>query len=286
MTRVANAADAADAADATAAAFVFPKDTAVAGGREARANIRAGRYQGRTAGMAPAIVQANLAILPAEFAGDFLRFCQLNPKPCPLLGMSEPGNPTLPMLGRDIDVRTDLSAYRVFRDGVETDEVSDLGDYWRDDLVAFAIGCSLSFDWALMDAGLPVRRYELGMGVSAYRTTLETTPAGPFRGGMVVSMRSFTPANAIRAIQITSRFPNVHGAPVHFGDPGAIGINDILKPDYGDWAVVPEGDVPVFWACGITPQVVIEQAKPPLCISHKPGHMLITDLLNAELASM
>ncbi|MBL6951309.1 MAG: putative hydro-lyase [Alphaproteobacteria bacterium] len=286
MTPAVDVADAADAAEATAAAFVFPKDTAVAGGREARANIRAGRYQGRTAGMAPAIVQANLAILPAEYAGDFLRFCQLNPKPCPLLGMSEPGNPTLPMLGRDIDVRTDLSAYRVFRDGVETDEVSDLDDYWRDDLVAFAIGCSLSFDWALMDAGLPVRRYELGMGVSAYRTTLETTPAGPFSGGMVVSMRSFTPANAIRAIQITSRFPNVHGAPVHFGDPGAIGIKDILKPDYGDWAIIPEGDVPVFWACGITPQVVIEQAKPPLCITHKPGHMLITDLLNAELASM
>jgi uncharacterized protein YcsI (UPF0317 family) len=200
--------------------------------------------------------------------------------------MTEPGDPMLPMLGEDIDLRTDLPAYRVFKEGVEIDEVTEIGNYWRDDLVGFALGCSLSFETALMDAGLPNRRDEYGMKVCAYRSAIETTPAGPFRGGMVVSMRSFTPKNAIRAIQITSRFPDVHGAPLHFGDPEAIGINDVLKPEYGGWATIPDGDVPVFWACGITPQVAIEFAKPSFCITHKPGHMLITDRLNAELAAL
>ena len=263
-----------------------PKEVAIAAARAARADIRAGRYQGMTSAIAPANVQANLAILPAEYASDFLRFCQLNPKPCPLIGMTEPGDPMLTVLGEDIDLRTDLPAYRVFKDGVETDEVTDIGDYWRDDLVGFAMGCSLSFEAALLESGLPLRRYEYGMKVCAYRSAIETTPAGPFRGGMVVSMRSFTPRDAIRAIQVTSRFPDVHGAPVHFGDPAAIGIEDILKPEYGGWAIIPEGDVPVFWACGITPQVAIEYAKPSFCITHKPGHMLITDRLNAEMAAL
>ena len=263
-----------------------PTEFSIAAARAARADIRAGRHRDVTSGLAPAIVQANLAILPEKYANAFLRYCQLNPKPCPLIGMTEPGDPALPMLGEDIDLRTDLPAYRVFRDGVEVDEVTDIGDYWRDDLVGFALGCSLSFEAALVDAGLPLRRYEYGMKVCAYRTTIETTPAGPFRGGMVVSMRSFTPQNAIRAIQITSRFPDVHGAPVHFGDPQAIGIEDVLKPEYGGWATIPDGDVPVFWACGITPQVAIEFAKPSFCITHKAGHMLITDKLNAEFATL
>lgn len=263
-----------------------PTEFSIAAARAARADVRAGRHRDVTSGLAPAIVQANLAILPEKYANDFLRYCQLNPKPCPLIGMTEPGDPALPMLGEDIDLRTDLPAYRVFRDGVEVDEVTNIGDYWRDDLVGFALGCSLSFEAALVDAGLPLRRYEYGMKVCAYRTTIETTPAGPFRGGMVVSMRSFTPQNAIRAIQITSRFPDVHGAPVHFGDPQAIGIEDVLKPEYGGWATIPDGDVPVFWACGITPQVAIEFAKPSFCITHKAGHMLITDKLNAEFATL
>jgi len=267
-------------------AYRSPKEAAIESARAARAEIRAGRHRDVTSRSAPAMVQANLAILPAEYADDFLRFCQFNPKPCPLIGMTEPGDPMLPMLGDGIDLRTDLPAYRVFKDGVESDEVTDISDYWRDDLVGFALGCSLSFESALMDAGLPLRRFEYGMKTCAYRTTIETTPAGPFRGGMVVSMRSFVPENAIRAIQITSRFPNVHGAPVHFGDPDSIGIKDILKPEYGGWAKIPEGDVPVYWACGITPQVAIEYAKPSFCITHKPGHMLITDKLNAEMASL
>ena len=263
-----------------------PTEFSIAAARAARADIRSGRHRDVTSGLAPAIVQANLAILPEKYANVFLRSCQLNPKPWPLIGMTEPGDPALPMLGEDIDLRTDLPAYRVFRDGVEVDEVTDIGDYWRDDLVGFALGCSLSFEAALVDAGLPLRRYEYGMKVCAYRTTIEPTPAGPFRVGMVVSMRSFTPQNAIRAIQITSRFPDVHGAPVHFGDPQAIGIEDVLKPEYGGWATIPDGDVPVFWACGITPQVAIEFAKPSFCITHKAGHMLITDKLNAEFATL
>ena len=278
--------DAVHALDPKPTPYRSPTETAIKAARAARAEVRAGRHRDVTSGLAPAIVQANLAILPVEYANDFLRYCQLNPKPCPLIGMTEPGDPMLPMLGADIDLRTDLPAYRVFRDGVEIDEVTDIGDYWRDDLVGFALGCSLSFEAALVDAGLPLRRYEYAMKVCAYRTTIETAPAGPFRGGMVVSMRSFTPANAIRAIQITSRFPEVHGAPVHFGDPAAIGIADVLKPEYGGWATIPEGDVPVYWACGITPQVAIEHAKPSFCITHKAGHMLITDRLNAEFATL
>jgi uncharacterized protein YcsI (UPF0317 family) len=267
---------------------ITARDKGVAEARAVRAEIRAGRHDGPVSRLSPGVVQANLAILPAEYASDFLRFCRLNPKPCPVIGMSpEPGDPMLPMLGRDIDVRTDLPRYRVFHDGVETDEPTDIGDYWRDDLVAFAMGCSNSFEWALLDAGLPLRRFEYDMGVcSTYTTNIETTPTGPFHGPLVVSMRSFTTANAIRAIQITSRFPNVHGAPVHFGDPAAIGIADLDKPDFGDKSVIPEGDVPVFWACGITPQVVVETVEPSFCITHKTGHMLITDRLNAELASL
>ena len=278
--------DAVHALDPKPTPYRSPTEAAIEAARAARAEVRGGRHRDVTSGLAPAIVQANLAILPVEYANDFLRYCQLNPKPCPLIGMTEPGDPMLPMLGADIDLRSDLPAYRVFRDGVEIDEVTDIGDYWRDDLVGFALGCSLSFEAALVDAGLPLRRYEYGMKVCAYRTTIETAPAGPFRGGMVVSMRSFTPANAIRAIQITSRFPEVHGAPVHFGDPAAIGIADVLKPEYGGWATIPEGDVPVYWACGITPQVAIEHAKPSFCITHKAGHMLITDRLNGEFATL
>ena len=279
---------AANAIETEAAASRLPKDIAIAGAREARAEIRAGRHRDVTSRIAPGIVQANLAILPVEYAGDFLRFCQLNPKPCPVIGMSsKPGDPKLPMLGEDIDVRTDLPRYRVFHDGVETDEVTDIGKYWRDDLIAFALGCSISFEWALLDAGVPLRRYEYDTGVcSAYITNIETTPAGRFHGPVVVSMRSFTAANAIRAIQISSRFPNVHGAPVHLGNPAAIGIADLDKPDFGDKSTIPEGDVPVFWACGITPQVVVEEVKPSFCITHKSGHMLITDRLNAEMASL
>ncbi|HUT50343.1 MAG TPA: putative hydro-lyase [Alphaproteobacteria bacterium] len=252
--------------------------------REMIQSIRRGDFQGQTAGAAPGIVQGNVAILPADWAEEFVRFCRLNPKPCPLIGLGEPGDPRLPELGEDIDISTDVPMYRVFRDGVAVEDVPDIRHLWRDDLVAFVLGCSFSFEEALVQAGVPMRHIERGCEVPMFRTNIETRPAGRYHGPTVVSMRPLTPAQAIRAIQVTSRFPNVHGAPIHFGDPAAIGIADVHKPDFGEMVPVLEGEVPVFWACGVTPQAIVEKAKPPLCITHKPGYMLVTELLNAELS--
>lgn len=254
-------------------------------GRALRARIRAGAHDGLTTGLAPGMVQANLVVLPADWAAEFERYCALNPKPCPLLAMTAPGDPMLPGLGEGIDIRTDAPRYNVFRDGVLTEEATDVRDLWRDDFVGFALGCSYSFEEALLSAGLPLRHHELGVKVPLYLTDIETEAAGPFHGRMVVSMRPFNPADAIRAIAITARCEKVHGAPLHFGDPAAIGIPDIEKPWLGPAVPFRPGEVPLFWACGVTPQMAIEQARPPLAITHKPGHMLITDVLNADLAA-
>lgn len=253
-------------------------------GYEARQLIRAGRHEGQTSGMAPGFVQANLAVLPASQANDFLRFCVLNPKPCPLLGHAEPGDWRLPALGRDIDIRTDLPGYRIWRNGKIVAETDDITPFWRDDLVAFLLGCSFSFEAPLLDAGLTLRHHELGTDVPVYRSSIQTNPAGPFHGPMVVSMRSFKPADAIRAVQITSRMPGVHGAPVHIGLPEHIGIKDLDKPDYGTPVPMPADELPVFWACGITPQAVVEAAGLEFCITHTPAHMLVTDLRIADLS--
>ncbi len=250
-----------------------------------RRAVRAGRFRDQTAGQAPGFVQGNLAILPRDYADDFLRFCRLNPKPCPVIGMGDPGDPALPRLGADIDIRTDVPGYCVFRDGELVEEAADIKRHWRGDLVTFVLGCSFSFEAALVEAGLKLRHVERGKNVAMYRTNIANAPAGPFGGTLVVSMRPFTPADAIRAIQITARFPDVHGAPVHFGDPAAIGIPDIARPDWGDAAAIEPGEVPVFWACGVTPQQAIRAARPPLAITHMPGSMLVTDLRNSELAS-
>jgi uncharacterized protein YcsI (UPF0317 family) len=251
----------------------------------ARAAIRRGEWTQHTSGLADQHVQGNLVILPKALAGDFLRYCQRNPKPCPVLAMSEPGDPRLPTLGADIDIRSDVPRYRVWRHGELVDEPTDVSALWRDDLVSFVIGCSFSFEQALLDAGLTLRHVSEGRNVAMYRTNIATEAAGPFFGPMVVSMRPMRAAAAIRAIQITSRFPDVHGAPVHIGDPALIGINDIAKPDYGDAVAVLPDELPVFWACGVTPQAAITQARPEFCITHAPGAMLITDLLNHQLAS-
>jgi uncharacterized protein YcsI (UPF0317 family) len=240
--------------------------------------IRAGQYTSDTTGLAMGYIQGNLAILPSKYALDFATFCQRNPKPCPLVAVSEAGSTALPTLAHDFDLRTDVSKYRVFRNGEATEEVTDISNYWQDDFVAFVLGCSYSFEEALLSAGLPLRHIDLGCEVPAYETNIATTKSGPFEGGMVCSMRPFKPADAIRAVEVTSRFPLTHGSPVHFGDPAAIGIDDIMKPEYGDPPVIEPGEVPVFWACGITPQVVMRQAMPHLCITHVAAHMLITDL--------
>ena len=253
-------------------------------GRDARLMLRRGEYAGATAGLAPGYVQGNLCILPAALAGDFQRFCHLNPKACPLLASSAPGDPRLPTLAEDLDIRTDLPRYRVWRDGNIVDEPRDVKRWWRDDLVSFVIGCSFSFEEALVEAGVPLKHITRGTGVPMYRTSIATTPAGPFHGPMVVSMRPLKPADAIRAIQVTTRFPNVHGAPVHLGNPKLIGIGDLAKPDYGDPVPVGDDEIPVFWACGVTPQSVIATAKPDFCITHYPARMLVTDRRNVELA--
>jgi uncharacterized protein YcsI (UPF0317 family) len=255
-------------------------------GRAARLAIRKGQHRGPTAGLAPGYVQGNLAILPQALATDFLRFCQRNSKPCPLIGTSAPGDPRVPDLGEDIDIRTDLPRYRVWRHGELVAEPEDITKFWRDDLVSFVIGCSFSFEEALMAEVIVLRHIARGCNVPMYRTSIATSAAGPFHGPMVVSMRPLKPAEAIRAVQITTRFPSVHGAPVHIGKPELIGIGDLNKPDYGDVVPVEADELPVFWACGVTPQSVIVTVKPDFCITHYPGSMLVTDRRNTEFAIM
>ena len=256
---------------------------ALADAGDARRAIRSGAWRGHTSGLAPAHVQGNLMILPEALAADFQRFCQQNPKPCPVLAVSRPGARDLPALGADLDIATDVPAYRVYAHGAMVAEVSDLADLWRDDLVTFVLGCSFSFEAALIEAGIPLRHVAQRRNVAMYRTSIPTKPAGPFHGPLVVSMRPMRAADAIKAVQVTARVPAVHGSPVHLGDPSLIGIADIDRPDFGDPVAIEPDEIPVFWACGVTPQAVAMAARPPLCITHAPGHMLITDLLNRDL---
>ena len=251
-----------------------------------RDQIRSGQFRGQTSGQAPGYVQANIVILPRIEAEHFLRYAQRNPKPCPVLAVSEPGDPSQASLGSGIDIRTDLPSYQVYRHGELSERCDEINKLWQDDFVWFAIGCSFSFEEALLSAGIPLRHIEQGKNVAMYRSNIPTNAAGPFSGPLVVSMRPMTPAHAIRAIQITTRFPSVHGAPVHFGDPQAIGIADLAHPDWGDPIRLAPGEVPVFWACGVTPQAALRAARPALCITHEPGCMLVTDLLNQQLAAL
>ena len=255
-------------------------------GRDVRLACRSGCLDGPTAGLAPGFVQGNLAILPRDWADEFLRFCVANPKPCPLIGIAEPGDSRLPSLGADLDIRTDLGRYRVWRNGELAAEPADIRAAWRDDLVSFVIGCSFSFEEPLIAAGIPMRHIVCGCNVSMYRTNMPTTPAGRFHGPLVVSMRPLKPADAIAAVQITSRLSAVHGAPVHIGFPEAIGIPDLDRPDFGDAVPMEPGELPVFWACGVTPQAAIAAARPPFAITHAPGRMLVTDLKSAQLAAI
>lgn len=252
---------------------------------ELRTACRRGEFSGHTSGIVPRHVQGNLVILPRSDAEDFLRYCQRNPKPCPVLAVSEPGDPALPSLGEGIDIRRDLPRYRVWRDGVLTDEPTEVAALWRADLVSIVLGCSFSFEQALMDEGIRLRHVDQGRNVAMFRTTITTVPAGRFAGPLVVTMRPLKAIDAIRAVQITSRYPAVHGAPVHLGDPALIGIRDLAAPDYGDAVEVRADELPVFWACGVTPQAALVQAKLPFAITHAPGSMLVTDLFNHQLAA-
>jgi uncharacterized protein YcsI (UPF0317 family) len=257
-----------------------PADSRPSTAQAARLAIRSGAITGNTAGLVPGHVQANIVILPSAQAESFAAFCRANPQSCPLLATSQPGDPALPALG-EIDMRHDLPGYRVFRDGLPTIEVTDVASLWRDDLVTCAIGCSFTFEAALIAAGIPLRHVTEGRNVAMYRTNVLTVPVGPFGGPLVVSMRPVKEADADRAAAITACYPDMHGAPIHRGDPAALGIADLMQPDYGDPVTVEPGEIPVFWACGVTSQVAVEAAKLPFFIAHAPGKMLITDRRHA-----
>jgi uncharacterized protein YcsI (UPF0317 family) len=258
-------------------------DLSQASGADVRAACRRGTLQSPTPGLALGYVQANLVIVPKELAFDFLLFCQRNPKPCPLLDVTEPGDPEPRLVAPGADLRTDLPRYRVYRHGELVEEPTDIVKLWRDDFVSFVIGCSFTFENALLQSGVPVRHIEMNRNVPMYRTNIPCRSAGRFAGPLVVSMRPLTPEQTLTATRICARFPRAHGIPIHFGQPGAIGIRDIDRPDYGDAVEVRPGEVPAFWACGVTPQAVILQAKLPLAITHAPGHMFLTDWKDALL---
>ena len=251
---------------------------------DVRQLIRSGSLVQPTSGIAPGYVQANLAILPRDLAFDFLLFCQRNPKPCPLLEVVEAGDVEPAQFAPGADLRTDVPLYRIYEYGEMTAEVEDISEFWRDDLVSFLLGCSFSFESALTRAGIPLRHIERETNVSMFITNIPATAAGAFTGPTVVSMRPIRQEQVVRAVQVTSRFPAVHGAPLHVGDPTAIGIDDIMQPDFGDPTEIKSGEVPVFWACGVTPQAAAMASRPPMMITHSPGYMFITDKKDEDLA--
>ncbi|MDR6998872.1 putative hydro-lyase [Neobacillus niacini] len=251
---------------------------------EIRELIRNQTITGPTAGMSKGFTQANLVILKKEYAFDFLLFCQRNPKPCPLLDVTEPGSFIPGKIARGADIRKDIPKYRIYQEGVFTEEVTDITEYWEDDMVGFLLGCSFTFETPLMESGIPVRHIEENCNVPMYKTNIPCERAGMFEGPTVVSMRPMKPEDAIRAVQITSRFPAVHGSPIHIGDPSQIGIADISKPDFGDSVTIKAGEIPVFWACGVTPQAVAIQSKPTIMITHAPGHMFISDVRDEKFS--
>lgn len=250
---------------------------------EVRAACRSGAWTSPTPGLAAGFVQANLVVLPRDWAFEFLLFCQRNPKPCPLLDVTEPGDAEPKFAAPGADLRRDLPKYRVWRGGELVAEPTDISEWWRDDLVSFVIGCSFTFENALIAAGVPVRHVEQGVNVPMYRTNIACQRAGRFAGPLVVSMRPLTPRQTVTASRICGRFNKAHGEPIHFGDPSAIGIADIGRPDYGDAVEIRGGEVPVFWACGVTPQAALAAAKPPLALTHSPGHMFLTDIRDTDL---
>ncbi len=245
---------------------------------------RSGQFTGPTPGFALGYVQANLVVVPRDLAYDFLLFCQRNPKPCPLLDVTEVGDVEPRLVAPGADVCFDVPRYRVYQNGELVEEPTDLRRWWRPDLVAFLIGCSFTFENALLQAGIPIRHVEQRCNVPMYRTNIACRSAGVFHGPLVVSMRPLSPAHAVAATRICARFPRAHGTPIHFGDSAAIGIKDISRPDFGDAVEIRPGETPVFWACGVTPQAVAMEARPPLLLTHKPGHMFVTDLRDTELA--
>lgn len=258
-------------------------DYSSANPKEIRNLIRAQKITGQTSGMCAGYAQANLCILPKDLAFDFLLFCTRNPRPCPLLEVGNAGSRQIREMAENADVATDFPKYRIWKNGVLTEETHDISDLWQDDFVYFLIGCSFSFEAELIEAGIPVRHIEEGRNVPMFNTNIPLKPAGIFGGNMVVSMRPIPYDLVVKAVNVTAAMPRVHGAPIHIGSPEQIGIKDIFSPDYGDAVTVNDGEVPVFWPCGVTPQNAVMNAKPPMAITHAPGHMFITDVKNTSL---
>ncbi len=252
--------------------------------QEARALIRENKLVRPTAGIANGYTQANLVVLKKDLAFDFLLFCQRNPKPCPVLDVTEVGSPVPALVAPSADLRTDIPKYRIYKSGELVEETTDINGYWQDDMVGFLLGCSFTFEQGLLRNNIPVRHIEEECNVPMYKTNVQCIKAGRFSGPLVVSMRPIPHKDVVRAVQVTSRFPAVHGAPVHIGHPEEIGIMDISKPDFGDSVSIHDGEVPVFWACGVTPQAVAMHVKPELMITHAPGHMFITDKRDEQFA--
>jgi len=238
---------------------------------------RSGEFDRPTAGHAAGYLQANLMIVPQADAFDFLLFCQRNQKSCPLVEVLQPGTRE-PACAPGADIATDIPGYRVYRDGQFVEERADIAALWRPDFVSFLIGCSFSFESALADAGIPLRHVVQSRNVAMYRTDVACVPAGRFMGEMVVSMRPIRSRDVARVVEICARFPQAHGAPVHVGNPQALGIADVMRPDYGDAVEIRADEVPVFWACGVTPQWVAQRSGLALCVTHAPGKMFVTDL--------
>ena len=245
--------------------------------------IREGKIDFQTSGMCNGYAQANLCILPEDYAFDFLLFCMRNPKPCPILEVGDVGSKEIKTMASHGDICKDFPKYRIWENGILKEEVTDISDYWRDDLVYFLIGCSFSFESEMLEAEIPVRHIQEGKNVPMYDTNIPCEPAGVFHGSMVVSMRPIPYELVPKAVQITASMPRVHGAPVHIGDPAVIGIRDLASPDYGEAVTMRDGEVPVFWPCGVTPQNAVMRSRPSFAITHAPGHMLITDIKNVDL---
>lgn len=250
---------------------------------ELRQQIRTGNFTSMTSGLCSGYVQCNLVILEKEWAEDFYQFCKLNPKPCPIIYKSNPGEYQFSSLGEDIDIRTDISKYRVFKKGIMVSEQTDIKADWSRNFVSFLLGCSFSFEEALIANNLEIRNVSENVNVPMFITNIECAATEKFHGKMVVSMRPFKSFEVTKVQEITSQFPRVHGEPIHLGDPTKIGINNLSKPDFGDKVTIKADEIPVFWACGVTPQIAVQNASPPICITHSPGCMLVTDKLNAEI---
>lgn len=244
-----------------------------------RQAIRTGQHRGPTAGLAPGFVQTNVVILPAALAEEFAEFCRLNSRPCPLIEQTAPGDPQPKRAAPGADLRTDVPRYRVFRDGIaESAEPTDILALWRDDFVGFLLGCSFTFEAALAAAGLPVRHVELRRNVPMYRTNIACHAAGRFSGPLVVSMRPYRRDQVEQVRAVTGQYPTMHGEPLHVGDAAAIGIDNLASPDFGDAVPIEPDEIPVFWACGVTPQLALAAARPEIAITHSPGCMFVTDL--------